>query len=306
MTDNSAQVDTLLLKSLLGENIVDINFYAFSSRSKQKQKIFRPRALHANSKILSERSPCLADLLSEKKCLTDHAMFEFQGAHNHPRMISFGEYGYDDDSDMEDEAMEDEGSTELQIVTDGKSERVSSDYREKDDERMRASDKLTSDTSKDNNEHIPDGEPNHSRNIFVKNAAFRTWKALLFYLYTGRIRFTFLQSAGPRIRETVTSTQRIPTCSAKSMYHLACNIGLEDLQTRALDSIRGALRSSNIVTELGSSLLARCTLPNLFRRIGNGELHHGADILKDLYEKFRRTGYTSKKGTSGRWSPDFP
>ena len=57
----SAQLDALVLKSLLGEDVVDIKFHLFSSRSKRKRRVFRPRALHANSKLLSENSTFLAD-----------------------------------------------------------------------------------------------------------------------------------------------------------------------------------------------------------------------------------------------------
>lgn len=61
MADKFSQVDALLLKSLLGEDIIDIKFYIFSSRSKLKGKLVRPRILHANTKILSESSSRFSD-----------------------------------------------------------------------------------------------------------------------------------------------------------------------------------------------------------------------------------------------------
>ena len=137
MTDlKSARLNTLLLKSLLGEEIGDIKFYLFSSRSKHKGRIFRPRALHANSGLLSESLPYLADckflivgsrdfgviitrisVLKGKKSLADHAMFEFHGVDNYPWMTSHNEYGYEDDSDLDEaEETEEENTTKLQDV----------------------------------------------------------------------------------------------------------------------------------------------------------------------------------------------
>ena len=55
-------------------------------------------------------------VLSGKEPLVDHAMFEFREPHNHPGVISFSEYGYDNDSDLEDDIMEDKQSTELQVA----------------------------------------------------------------------------------------------------------------------------------------------------------------------------------------------
>jgi len=133
----SAQLNTLLLKSLLGEEIGDIKFYLFSSRSKHEGRIFRPRALHANSELLSKSSPYFADrkffivgsrdfrviitrnsVLKEKKSLVDHAMFEFHEVHSYPRTTSHSEYGYEDDSDLDEaeETEEEENTTELQDV----------------------------------------------------------------------------------------------------------------------------------------------------------------------------------------------
>ncbi|KIM57525.1 hypothetical protein SCLCIDRAFT_1219363 [Scleroderma citrinum Foug A] len=297
MTDlKSARLNTLLLKSLLGEEIGDIKFYLFSSRSKHKGRIFRPRALHANSGLLSESLPYLADLLKGKKSLADHAMFEFHGVDNYPWMTSHNEYGYEDDSDLDEaEETEEENTTKLQDVT-------------------LALDKLTCATSNENDEGVLDREPKQNRHIFIKDTAFRTWKSLLFYFYTGHIQFTFLKSTSPvRFQGDTSGIHVTPTCSAKSMYRLASKMGFEALQTKALDYIRFVLSDMNVVTELGSPLLARhppvlntvldtlfrhidsplvrSALPKLFERIANGELCHGADILKALYEKILAKHY---------------
>ena len=110
-------------------------------------------------------------------------------------------------------------------------------------------------------------------------------------------------------------------------------MGLEALQTKALDYIPSVLSNLNIVTELESPLLARSgnyqflhitwaliswqsyppvfnvvletlfrhidsppvrsALPQLFERIAQGELRHGADILKELYEKIMAKHYAA-------------
>ncbi|KAL4077372.1 hypothetical protein J3A83DRAFT_4185784 [Scleroderma citrinum] len=307
MTDlKSAQVDMLLLKSLLGEDIIDIKFCLFSSRSKRGEKVFRPRALHANIRLLCENSPYFASLLREKTRPLDHAMFEFRG-HNHPQMISDSEYGYNDDSDLEDEDTENKESVaKLQTAADAK-------------DKICALDKVASDTSKDIVKNAPE-----VRHIFIRDTAYRTWKALLFYFYTGRIYFAVLKSTCPRFPESASSIQSTPTCSAKSMYRLACKMDLKELQMKALDFICGTMTNLNVVIELGSPLLAshrpifdavldilfrhidsppvKSALPTLFKRIADGQLRHGADILNAIYEKVLAKHYA----TSNPVPPSLP
>ncbi|KNZ81605.1 hypothetical protein J132_11238 [Termitomyces sp. J132] len=85
--------------------------------------------------------------------------------------------------------------------------------------------------------------------ILVPDTAFSTWKALILYLYFGKLHFKPL---------TRTASCRVETndcdvaCSPKSMYRLALKIGHEELQKLSLEAIIGDLTEDNIVEELFS------------------------------------------------------
>ncbi|KAJ6623630.1 hypothetical protein B0H10DRAFT_776067 [Mycena sp. CBHHK59/15] len=95
----------------------------------------------------------------------------------------------------------------------------------------------------------PSPEPRRmGRVVILRDTAFNTWNALLYYLYTHKIRFT----AGPRLRN-LSVRSKIPECSPKSMYRLADKLGLDDLKARSLSSIKACLSRENIVREAFAS-----------------------------------------------------
>ncbi|KAJ7447933.1 hypothetical protein B0H11DRAFT_2290046 [Mycena galericulata] len=83
--------------------------------------------------------------------------------------------------------------------------------------------------------------------VVLKDTAFKAWKALLYYCYTGRVNFRPLKSEGSK-----DSLIDGPSCSPK------INIGLDKLQALALASISSRLSELNILREVFSSFTFVC------------------------------------------------
>ncbi|KIJ59613.1 hypothetical protein HYDPIDRAFT_33053 [Hydnomerulius pinastri MD-312] len=255
MTTIQAQIDTLLLKSLLGEELIHTQFYLFSSRSKKKETVRKPRVLCVNNTIVTQSSPYFTKLLATDEEASDATIFEFPEGHGLYDEMPFGDYGYEDDSDLDDEVDDERnaiGKPE-KLLGGGSGAQLSGFGGAKpslqapvDSDDIAASIVISSPLR-----HIK------SRYILVKDTAFRTWKALLFYLYTGRVVFCDLRSQGRASPAALDSTSEPPRCSAKSMYRLARKVGCERLEVKALDAIRERLSMDNIIPELGLVLPSR-------------------------------------------------
>lgn len=147
------------------------------------------------------------------------------------------------------------------------------------------------------------------RNILVRDTAFRTFKALLLYLYADKIVFFPLKSQGlPRTNVEIPNSSTSWPCSPKSMYHLASKVRLDSLRDQAFYAIRSSLGAGNILQELSSSFTSKYpailqmnvevllehiasipviqNVPSLLKRIADSQLPHGADIVINLYQKF--------------------
>ncbi|KAJ7259805.1 hypothetical protein C8J57DRAFT_1720347 [Mycena rebaudengoi] len=83
------------------------------------------------------------------------------------------------------------------------------------------------------------------RVLVIKDMSFRTWNALLHYLYTKKI--SFYNSSSP------SQPRGELQCSPKSMYRLADKYGLEELKKMALESIRAQMSTKTIVEEVFST-----------------------------------------------------
>ncbi|KAI0645437.1 hypothetical protein C8Q79DRAFT_692823 [Trametes meyenii] len=93
--------------------------------------------------------------------------------------------------------------------------------------------------------------------LVVKDTAYRTWNALVFYAYTHQIKFLPLKSQG---RAAITDVQNVsepPACSPKSMYRMAMKYGNTELQALAIHDIRTKLSTQNILEELFSRFTSR-------------------------------------------------
>jgi hypothetical protein len=108
---------------------------------------------------------------------------------------------------------------------------------------------------------------NDISHVPIRTTAYRTWRALLFYLETGCIFFAPLRSSYPG-SSTVESWRSYAhrnrfayneingdypfECSPKSMYALADMIGLEELKAIAFTRIKASLSRKTILQELSS------------------------------------------------------
>ncbi|KIJ07650.1 hypothetical protein PAXINDRAFT_19175 [Paxillus involutus ATCC 200175] len=329
MTSKQAQLDTLLLKSLLGEELIHTQFYLFSSRSRKNETIGNPNVLCVNNVIAAQSSPYFANLLNKEEGFSDAAIFDFDESQALHDATSFRDYGYEDDSDLDDEdSDEGENIGVTPDVNDSACEGKCSakqglnavlgygDQRFTPVKSSSAPDDLAFNV-------IINGplRPIQSRHIFVKDTAFRTWKALLLYLYTGRVTFCDLRSQDKAPVEALNCTDNPPRCSPKSMYRLACKVGLETLASQALEAICKHLTPTNIIRELSlvlpsryppilqaeldalfrniDSAVVESALPSLFARIAQGEIPHGAAIMTGFYERVLKVHY-SRRGNGRR------
>ncbi|KAJ7744158.1 hypothetical protein B0H16DRAFT_995090 [Mycena metata] len=212
------RMEEALEETLTGKELMDVKFYAFSRRG--SESVTHPLALFANSHLLRGFSEDLDALFTEhgfsESAIVDLDLHE-------PEDRTFNDYGYDSDSDLESEADEPAPLVKVSFSD------------------VETGDKEQSSTRSSGRK---------GRVIVLKDTAFQTWKALIYYLYTRRVNFRPLKSEGPLETDI---TVRGPTCSPKSMYRLADKLGLEDLQALALAAISSRLSETNILYEVFSS-----------------------------------------------------
>lgn len=113
--------------------------------------------------------------------------------------------------------------------------------------------------------------------VVLSQFAYPTWKALVYYLYTGTISFAPLTSqldapGGSRRHATFGP----PLCSPKSMYKLADELGMVGLKARAEADFRSKLSSRNITTELFSTFTLQ------FDRIRDIEIAFACTSARDV------------------------
>ncbi|KAG1723782.1 uncharacterized protein EDB91DRAFT_1063214 [Suillus paluster] len=321
MSNHQALVEALLMKSILGQELVDTEFHLFSRRSENPRKVTRLQALSANDVALTARSEFFAELLS-RTGPSDVTFVDFDGGSVFEDGMALDDYGYASDSDLEDEEEEKE-KTGQKPVSDETA--VLEDMSESDDDLLVVADAESEIDSKVG-DPIPTGPSQatasitsaptqrksqvvNCRNILVRDTAFKTWKALLLYLYTNRIVFSPIKSQGqPRANVEAPNPSTLWPCSPKSMYRLACKMRLDGLRDQAFSAIRSSLDAGNVLRELSSSftskypailqmhievLLQHITsapviqnIPSLVRRIADSQLPHGSDIIIGLYQKF--------------------
>ncbi|KAG1819251.1 uncharacterized protein BJ212DRAFT_1298488 [Suillus subaureus] len=294
MSSNQAQMNAVLRKSLIGEHL-NTQFYLFSTRSKREGNITKLQPLFADDEVLVASSEYFSGLLSEESP-NDPNLVEFQD-HHRQGGVSLDEYDYASDSDLDEE----EGKEETNgFVQDN----------EKSELRVKVSAEQIPQTPsiKDFNTQEVQHDTISSRRVLVMDTAFKTWQALLYYLYTNEIIFAPLRSQASPTKHS--SLKEPPPCSPKSMYRLACKIKHVGLQTKALAAIRSSLTEHNVLQELSSSLTSRFPailevevdilfqhiatptvtkdFPILIQRIvgaGSTGFPHGAEILTKLHEK---------------------
>jgi hypothetical protein len=95
--------------------------------------------------------------------------------------------------------------------------------------------------------------------ILIRDGSYKTYRATLHYLATGKISFSHLTSLYPSSTRppvpSFSSAEVLPT-SPKSIYRFADFLFLRDLKSRAFASIDTQLCANNALTELLSDLSA--------------------------------------------------
>ncbi|KAJ7660829.1 hypothetical protein DFH06DRAFT_1296892 [Mycena polygramma] len=244
-----ARVEAALAETIRGEEAVDVKFYAYTSAG--DGYVVRSQALFAKMALLRGHSEALDNYLSGVSGAAGFAESKLVDLDAEaPPEERFEEYDYMSDSDLDDEEDDEEQTDALSNVASASSsstEEVSSPG-------------VTISTPRRMGLVIP-----------VKGHAFKTWNALLYYFYTNKIKF--------RTSPSSESASQVPECSAKSMYKLADKFALEELKSRALESMRAQLSEETIVREAFSSFTS------LYPEIQDMEVEFLLEHLPNLREK---------------------
>ncbi|EPQ57169.1 hypothetical protein GLOTRDRAFT_127541 [Gloeophyllum trabeum ATCC 11539] len=275
--EDTQEISCTLGHSLSSGLFADTRFFAYSIR-RPSGGVRRPLPLFANGALLKAKSAYFVALLSnngfsESKSATLDDTFP---AGEESEIL---DYDYESDSDLSEAA-------DL------------ADVAESD-----GSDKTHSEPRLD---HVVQSQrKGFGQTIVVKDVAYSTLKALIMYLYTGKILFSPLKSSGA---EWSNKAKAGIHCSPKSMYRLADKIGLVHLKQKSREAIRAGLSESNILQEAVSGftsrydeieamekaiLLKNCrspgvkaAMPDIMKRaIADGELSSAQGIITVLVER---------------------
>ncbi|EPQ57461.1 hypothetical protein GLOTRDRAFT_137786 [Gloeophyllum trabeum ATCC 11539] len=263
-----------------GSSFVDTRFFAFSRRQRQSGRIGTPVALFANSSILKTSSDYYETLLSGTFAESSVSALNDDFPAHENVFVDGDDYGYESDSDLSDcetlAAPVDAAGTQSEQngirtkVSSGRSHKQKHvDAVEAEKTRVGQNRLATGENRIIDQRFIPLDNRSSTRvesltnadrlgrTVIVKDAAARTYNALLFYLYTGEVTFSHLTSSGKgKDKSSQPEEYKAPACSPKSMYRLADKLGMEELRQRALDAIKLDLSLRNIVVEAFSKFTA--------------------------------------------------
>ncbi|KAH7925140.1 hypothetical protein BV22DRAFT_1011844, partial [Leucogyrophana mollusca] len=141
-----------------------------------------------------------------------------------------------------------------------------------------------------------------TRTVLVKGAAYKTWRALIYYCYTGQIVFSPLKSCNAEHTPALAYEGATP-CSPKSMYRLADSLGIDGLKEIALAAIKNDLSQKNILDEAFSKFTSRqdmevkllvehrsapevvTAFPTKIQKIFRGEIPHAETVHSDFMQR---------------------
>ncbi|CCL99841.1 uncharacterized protein FIBRA_01865 [Fibroporia radiculosa] len=313
MSTNSSQpvtsltlVERALKESLHSPTFLDIKFYVFSRRSYMDDsgvvRIDKPRHVLAISSVL-KKTDYFEKLLSSGFAESNAGRVPLNAPFPEDVSPYTDEYDYESDSDLEDEEPSDfiEDVAMLTSHSDGKDKKPSG--------RPQVS---------EFSDHPLGGT---CQQIIIKDAAYHTWRAFIFYLYFSKVNFLPLKSEDEHTRvealiRALGDPEAVPPSSPKSMYRLAEKYGITELQTLAFDAIRLQLSTKNIVREVFSKFTSRYekvreleiaylrshyaevedTLSTVMDRLVQGEFPYAGEVLKTLLNSKMET--TTQPGQS--------
>ncbi|KIP10838.1 hypothetical protein PHLGIDRAFT_11103 [Phlebiopsis gigantea 11061_1 CR5-6] len=276
--------------SLTSGNFIDIKFYAYSRRN-ATGNVYKPKAIYANSYILRVKSPNYFEPLLQGGyggyCATGPLHGDFPATFP----VECDGEGYDSDSDLEDDD-EDNAPGERKAKATHASERAPADpstsYEEKGKEAERLEGPNDKELSAGDKEEDDDGDFSDPRSAgtirLIRNFAYPTWNAFMYYLYTEEVTFAPLRSQTQTLKSSDAAQNEVttpvaPQCSPKSMYSLAHELGLDDLMKLAKNDIQTKLCPDNILTELFSSFTSK------YDDIRDMEIEYACQAAKDVVTK---------------------
>ncbi|KAF9814586.1 hypothetical protein IEO21_05044 [Rhodonia placenta] len=236
-----------------GGDFIDTQIYCFSRRT-HDGLVNRPRPIQANSYLLKATSSFFVSSLGGD-----------WKAETLDQQSSTDCYEYDSDSDIEDDtenevAYDDTGASQGHPASQEGPEKTTIEYSPGDGDRpgevSSQSDTSQAPESSDSNTAIEAKAPvaGRRKTIFIKNVAYNTMLAFVFYAMTGEIEFSPIRSQNARRdANNATKSYESPRCSPKSMYRLAEMYGIPDLQALASKGLATKLSATNILAELFST-----------------------------------------------------
>ncbi|KIO03982.1 hypothetical protein M404DRAFT_26602 [Pisolithus tinctorius Marx 270] len=302
--------------SLTSVDFRDTVFYLYSRTSSGFVEF--PRPVFANSGMLATVVPYFEMLLSGDfvEANTTRLHDNSSSARLLDERLSVEEYGYECDSDLDVTEEDWNGDDDQHDQEAQNSEGIQNG--EVGLESIRSSSEASVDDSDDPVSETSGKPPNFLRKICVKDVAFKTWKALVFYIYTGHISFAPLRSQ-PLISTHIHHgpTDYAPMCSPKSMYRLADKYDLKALKEQARTDIQSKITAQNVVPELFSTFASRypdvrnlltkiyvahCDHPNVttampvwIGKVVRGELPHAEEALNAILRALAQKLHTERR-----------
>ncbi|KAF7293910.1 hypothetical protein HMN09_01187300 [Mycena chlorophos] len=295
------KIEDVLRQTTQGRSVVDIKFYAFNRRAGEG-RVTDPAPVFAKASLLEGYSDSLDDLISGSG-FSEGQVVELGRHEIDPTIVE--EYDYSSDSDLEDEDGDSSPARavstripfpETQTLLEASGSGSSSSAQAIEAAESSISDSLTLAMGR---AIIIRGTAGTLMSRVVpcpapRGTAFKTWKALIYYLYTNKI--TFSSTSGKAVA-TISDA-----CSPKSMYRLADKLGLENLKAHSLEAIETRLSTKTVVRETFSAftsyyaeiqdahivfLLERYAdieddLDSMLVRVAAGEFPHCADVLRKI------------------------
>ncbi|KAI0829633.1 hypothetical protein BC628DRAFT_1053107 [Trametes gibbosa] len=309
---NLPKVTQAVLESTITTGLfIDCQFKLYSRRLTSNGAVHTPRIVYAHSEVLKHTTDHFQSLLcggfAEGRGTSG-------GSTEMPSQIAANEYGYESDSDLEDDDDSTPAficpSTEAFSTANGGAQSALQANGVLKDAGGSPSG-VTPNSLAEGSMHSdmrPDLPVRSGNVVIIPDTAFKTFKALVCYAYTGQIHFANLRSARDAAKDSPCSPAPSEmACSPKSMYRLADKYGLTTLKDLAAKSICSQLSRKNALHETLSRFTSNYTeiisLETAFiyesdtrldclwdlelwtHRVVSGELAHAGEALATLIRK---------------------
>ncbi|TBU29595.1 hypothetical protein BD311DRAFT_692770 [Dichomitus squalens] len=291
-----------ILASITGKPFEDVKFYAFSRRLRNRKAVGNALPLVANSALIRNVTAHFNPLLE-----TDPGVRNIVAPQPVSQQVDAGSYDYSSDSDLDDE--DDVFETPADFIglgrAEGEREGSSSVQATRCEAGTRGEERGEADWAEVT---LPESKRvvmKPERVVVLKDVAYTTWKAFIFYTYFGELNFAPLASQLQK-QAMKAESDTAPLCSPKSMYRVAHKYNIPSLQKKAIEDIKAKLSPLNILEEIFTSFTSRypdvrnmeleylhsnmedtgiqSRLPSWLRKLEQNQLPSGAsDIFVSLF-----------------------